>query len=77
MTGPIARTCLGLAILAGAAALQPARAQSLEERMANLHTLCDRGDRRACVRFGMLLQQNQEREGMWRHNHPEYYWWER
>jgi len=31
---------------------------------------------RTCIRFGMLLGQNQERHAEWRRNHPEWWWWE-
>jgi hypothetical protein len=44
----------------GAAALVPtaAPAQSaVEAEMIGFHQLCDKGDRRACVRFGILIGQ--------------------
>ncbi|MBV9752999.1 MAG: hypothetical protein JO188_10805 [Hyphomicrobiales bacterium] len=55
-------------------------AQAQDAREAEIlgyHQLCDHGDRRACVRFGMFLQQNQDRAMAWRRMHPEWFWWER
>ena len=56
----------------------PAQAQSAREaEIIGFHVLCDKGDRRACVRFGMLLGQNQERHAEWRRAHTAWFWWER
>jgi hypothetical protein len=38
-----------------------------------LHGLCDRGDHRACVRFGMLLSENRSRHDEWRRSHAEFW----
>ena len=48
-----------------------------EAELANLHRLCDEGDRRACVRFGAMLHEHRERHEEWRRSHPEFWWWER
>jgi hypothetical protein len=48
-----------------------------EGEIIGLHQLCDSGDRRACIRFGMLLQENREHHEDWHHNHPEWFWWQR
>jgi hypothetical protein len=56
----------------------PARAQSaVEAEMIGFHQLCDKGDRRACVRFGILIGQNQQRHADWRRAHAEWFWWEK
>jgi len=55
----------------------PARAQDVQAELLGLHQLCDHGDRRACVRFGMILGRLQERHVEWRRVHPEWFWWER
>jgi hypothetical protein len=56
----------------------PARAQSAREaEMIGFHELCEKGDRRACVRFGILIGQNQERHAEWRRSHAAWFWWER
>jgi hypothetical protein len=50
------------ATMLAATALVPtaARAQgNVEAEMIGFHQLCDKGDRRACVRFGILIGQNQ------------------
>jgi hypothetical protein len=62
------------------AAPGPARAQdrlAREAELAGLHQLCDRGDRKACVRFGMILGEMRERHADWRRQHPEWFWWDR
>jgi hypothetical protein len=38
-----------------------------------LRQLCDGGDRRACVRFGMLMNENRGRHEEWRRSHPEFW----
>jgi len=55
----------------------PARAQEVQAELLGFHQLCDRGDRKACVRFGMILGRMQERHAEWRRLHPEWFWWER
>jgi hypothetical protein len=55
----------------------PARAQDVQAELLGFHQLCDRGDRKACVRFGMILGRMHERHAEWRHVHPEWFWWER
>jgi len=55
----------------------PARAQDVQAELLGFHQLCDRGDRKACVRFGMILGRMQERHAEWRRVHPEWFWWER
>jgi hypothetical protein len=65
---------LGVGVVASSA---PAQAQDREEMMRRYHYECDRGDRRACVRFGILLGESRERHEEWRRSHPEYFWWER
>src|SRR3984885_3204800 len=45
----------------------PARAQSnVEAEMLGFHQLCDKGDRKACVRFGILIGKNEQRHAGWR-----------
>ncbi|MGB6542271.1 MAG: hypothetical protein WBF03_15545 [Xanthobacteraceae bacterium] len=55
----------------------PARAQDVQAELLGFHQLCDHGDRKACVRFGMILGRMQERHAEWRRVHPEWFWWER
>jgi hypothetical protein len=52
-------------------------AMAREAELAGLHQLCDRGDRKACVRFGMALGAMRERHVEWRRTHPEWFWWDR
>jgi hypothetical protein len=49
----------------------------LRERMFRLREACEDGDRRACVRFGMILGENRERQAEWRREHPEIFSFER
>jgi hypothetical protein len=39
-----------------------------------LHQLCDGGDKRACVRYGMMFNENRARHDEWRRSHPEFLW---
>jgi hypothetical protein len=74
----LARSAIvGLAISTLAGALAPAHAQNAREaEIVGFHQLCDKGDRKACVQFGILIGQNQERHVEWRRSHPEWWWWE-
>ena len=65
-------------LVAGLGMYLPARADAWEheERMRRLHFDCDRGERRACVEFGILIGENRERHAEWRRSHPEWWWWE-
>lgn len=65
---------LGLLVVVSASA---ARAQEFDHRLGELHYACEAGNRGACVKFGILLGRHQEHEAEWRHNHPEWYWYER
>jgi hypothetical protein len=38
-----------------------------------LHRLCDDGDKRACVRFGMMFNENRAHHDEWRRSHPEFF----
>jgi hypothetical protein len=69
----------GMAAMLGAVTGIPtsARAQSaVEAEIVGFHQLCDKGDRRACVRFGILIGENQQRHADWRRSHGEWFWWE-
>jgi hypothetical protein len=57
---------------------QPSLAQSeREEHMRRLHYECDRGDRRACVQFGVMIGEQREHHAEWQRSHPEWWWWQR
>jgi|GEM_PF-3383954 len=47
------------------------------ERAFHLHEGCDAGDRRACVKLGILIGQHQEQRAAWQHAHPEMFSWDR
>jgi hypothetical protein len=49
----------------------------LRDRMLQLREGCDEGDRRACVRLGIIIGENRERRGAWRREHPEVFFYER
>jgi hypothetical protein len=51
--------------------------EGLRERMFQLREGCEQGDRRSCVRLGILIGENRERRGQWRREHPELFWYER
>ena len=65
------------AMVTGTSLIEPAHAQdSREAEIIGLHQLCNQGDRGACVRFGMMLQQNRDRHDAWRRAHPEFFFYE-
>jgi hypothetical protein len=56
----------------------PAHAQSaMEAEIIGFHQLCDKGDRKACVRFGILIGRNEQRNADWRRAHADWFWFER
>jgi hypothetical protein len=42
-------------------------------RMRRLREACYDGSRKACIRFGMILGQNRERERHWRRSEPDFF----
>ena len=44
-----------------------------EDRLSQLHAGCDQGDRHACIRFGILIGQHQERVADWHRSHPDFF----
>ena len=73
----VASLALAVAAIATIAPTHRARAQDMQAELLGLHQLCDRGDRKACVKFGMILGRAQERHAELRRVHPEWFWWER
>lgn len=71
------KSALISAIIIGSAALfgsLPVQAQDRPTKEGErLHQLCDKGDQKACVRFGMLLNENRGRHEEWRKSHPEFW----
>ena len=56
---------------------RPPPRDELRERLLGLRIACEDGDRRACVRFGIIIGENQERREEWRHENPELFFYER
>lgn len=54
----------------------PPRGDELGLRMAELRGACWQGDRGACVRFGVIIGQHQERVAEWRRDHPDFFFYE-
>ncbi|RUP08032.1 hypothetical protein [Hyphomicrobium sp.] len=69
-----ALSVLGAAMLSAAARAEDWHAR--EVQLLGLHDLCNKGDRRACVQFGMMLGEAKERHADWRRAHPDWWWWE-
>jgi hypothetical protein len=70
----------GLGFIAGIVPLaKPISAQDFPqaERLASLRERCDQDDRRACVRFGIMLSHMRDRFGDLRATRPDLFWWER
>lgn len=76
MLGRCLATAAVIAASLGAMTLSAKAQDAREAEIVGFHQLCDHGDRRACVRFGMLIQQNHDRQAQWRRTHPEWFWWE-
>ena len=74
-------TALMIAAGAGTSAgmvASPAQAQSpAEAEIIGFHQLCEKGDRKACVRFGILIGRNEQRGADWRRAHADWFWFER
>jgi hypothetical protein len=49
----------------------------LRARMFELREACEDGDRRACVRLGIIIGEHRERREAWRREHPELFFFER
>ena len=63
---------------AGVISVTSAEAQQpLQVQIAGLHALCQQGNRQACIRFGIIIGREQQRNAEWRAAHPEWFWWER
>ncbi len=74
------RQGLAIALLVAGLASQtlPATAQDAREaQLVGFHALCNQGDKKACVRFGMMLQQNADKHAEWHRVHPEFFFFER
>jgi len=46
------------------------------DQLDHLHAGCDRGSRRACIAFGELIGMHKDREDMWRHRYPDFFYWD-
>jgi hypothetical protein len=53
------------------------RRDEIRERMFVLRRECEDGDRRACVRLGIIIGEHRERRAAWRRENPDLFWWER
>jgi hypothetical protein len=49
----------------------------LRDRMLRLREDCEDGNRRACVRLGIIIGENRERRAAWRREHPDVFFYER
>jgi hypothetical protein len=55
----------------------PPPRDELRERMRRLRMACEDGDRRACVRFGIIIGEHRERRERWRREDPDMFFYER
>jgi hypothetical protein len=49
----------------------------LREQMYGFRDACERGDRRACVRLGIIIGEHRERRAQWQRESPDLFWWDR
>jgi len=57
-------------------AIAPVR-DELSDRMMEYRARCEDGDRRACVRLGILIGENRARREAWRRDYPDVFFYER
>jgi hypothetical protein len=73
-------TLIAMAIIISSAAMLGSAPVAAQERPVKegqrLRQLCNGGDQRACVRFGMLINENRTRHAEWRRSNPELFWYE-
>jgi hypothetical protein len=62
--------CALAALLIGSSA--KAQDYDYDRYMDHLHHACDRGDRNACIHFGIEIGRHQDRYDAWHHHHPEF-----
>lgn len=77
---PLMIALVTAASVGGSATLiaSPAHAQNAAEaEIIGFHQLCEKGDRKACIRFGILIGRNEQRHADWRRAHADWFWWER
>jgi hypothetical protein len=77
---PLITAALVAVTISGMAAIvaTPARAQdAVEAEIIGFHQLCEKGDRKACIHFGILIGRNEQRHADWRRAHADWWWWER
>jgi hypothetical protein len=80
MLKPLMAAVAVVAAVAGTAVIAPTPVQAqsnVEAEILGFHQLCDKGDRKACVHFGILIGRNEQRHADWRRAHAEWFWWER
>ena len=56
---------------------RPLVRDELRDRMLQFREACEDGDRRSCVRLGVIIGENRERRAAWRRDHPELFFYER
>ena len=49
----------------------------LRDQMFELRGGCEAGDRRACVRLGIIIGENRQRRAAWRRDYPDVFFYER
>src|SRR5207244_4338537 len=55
---------------------EESRRDEIRERMFALRAECEDGNRRACVRLGIIIGEHREHRAAWRREHPDLFWWE-
>ena len=53
------------------------RWEAVREQMVEFREGCEDGNRRACVRLGIIIGENRERRQQWSREHPEMFSWDR
>lgn len=73
----VKKTLISAAIVVSSAAVLGSVPAPAQDRVTSegqrLHKLCEGGDKRACVRFGMMFNENRARHDEWRRSRPEFF----
>jgi hypothetical protein len=69
---------IGIALTFALTAHAAPQKRTVEEVLTQLHGLCDRDYKPACIRFGLVIGRIPPGEARkLRSDHPEWWWWER
>ena len=67
-------TLIAVTVIISSVGSLPVQAQDrVTSEGQRLHQLCNGGDKGACIRFGMMFNENRARHDDWRRSHPHFF----